>query len=82
VEQRLQDLRHRLVPHVVEDRAQNALGAFRGLPAVGTPEQIVENLSALKRRGLAYAIFYFPELAYDRSGLELFEREVIPALAG
>jgi hypothetical protein len=27
-------------------------------------------------------ICYFPEAAYDRSGIELFEREVIPALAG
>ena len=24
---------------------------------------------------------YFPEAAYDRSGIELFEREVIPALS-
>ena len=30
--------------------------------------------------GLGYAIHYFPEAAYDRSGIELFEREVIPAL--
>ena len=28
-----------------------------------------------------YAIHNFPESAYDRSGVELFEREVIPALA-
>ena len=26
-------------------------------------------------------IFYFPEAAYDRSGIELFEREIIPALS-
>ncbi|WP_132421104.1 LLM class F420-dependent oxidoreductase [Pseudonocardia endophytica] len=82
VEQRLANLKNRLLPIVGEERAENALGAFRGLPAVGTPEQIVENLSALQRSGMTYAIFYFPELAYDRSGLELFEREVIPALAG
>ena len=31
-------------------------------------------------RGLRYGIFYFPEAAYDRSGIELFEREVMPAL--
>ena len=29
---------------------------------------------------MSYAIAYFPELAYDTSGLELFEQEVIPAL--
>ena len=31
--------------------------------------------------GCEYAILYFPEAAYDRTGIELFEREVIPALA-
>ena len=50
------------------------------MPGVGTPEQIVEKLSALQADGMSYAIAYFPELAYDTSGLELFEREVIPAL--
>jgi hypothetical protein len=29
---------------------------------------------------MTYGIFYVPEAAYDRSGIELFEREVIPAL--
>jgi F420-dependent oxidoreductase-like protein len=48
---------------------------------VGTPEQIVERLADMQKRGLEYAIFYFPEAAYDRSGIELFEREVLPALA-
>ena len=61
-------------------KAEAQLAAYRGLPGVGTPEQIVEKLSALKAAGMTYAITYFPELAYDRSGFELFEREVIPAL--
>jgi len=29
---------------------------------------------------MSYAIVNFPELAYDTSGQELFENEVIPAL--
>ena len=33
------------------------------------------------QHGLGYAIHYFPEAAYDRSGVELFERGVIEALA-
>jgi F420-dependent oxidoreductase-like protein len=49
--------------------------------ASGTPEQIVERLQRMKALGCEYAILYFPEAAYDRSGIELFEREVIPALA-
>ena len=63
------------------ERAEAQLAGFAGMPGVGTPEQIVEKLSALKAAGMTYAITYFPELAYDTSGLELFEKEVIPALA-
>ncbi|MCL2464927.1 MAG: LLM class flavin-dependent oxidoreductase, partial [Micrococcales bacterium] len=47
---------------------------------VGTPEQIVGKLHAMADLGLEYAICYFPLIAYDRTDLELFEREVIPAL--
>lgn len=53
---------------------------LRGTAAVGTPEQVVENLSRVRGLGLGYAILNFPEAAYDTSGMELFEREVIPAL--
>ncbi|MHA6794195.1 LLM class F420-dependent oxidoreductase [Pseudonocardia bannensis] len=81
VEERLQALKARLEPIVGPEKAEGALGAFRGLPACGTPEQIVENLTALRERGMSYGIFYFPEAAYDRSGIEMFEREVIPALS-
>jgi hypothetical protein len=38
-------------------------------------------LSELKALGMEYGVFYFPEIATDTSGLDLFEREVIPALA-
>jgi len=49
-------------------------------PTVGTVEQVVENLRALAADGLSYAICNFADAAYDRSSIELFEREVIPAL--
>ncbi|WP_395309983.1 LLM class F420-dependent oxidoreductase [Mycobacterium sp. AMU20-3851] len=49
--------------------------------ATGTPEQVVARLQRLRDLGCEYAILYFPEAAYDRSGIELFEREVIPALS-
>jgi alkanesulfonate monooxygenase SsuD/methylene tetrahydromethanopterin reductase-like flavin-dependent oxidoreductase (luciferase family) len=48
----------------------------------GTPEQLVEKLRAWEAVGMSYAIHYFAEAAYDRSGIELFARKVIPALAG
>ncbi|ORV80946.1 LLM class F420-dependent oxidoreductase [Mycolicibacterium iranicum] len=46
----------------------------------GTPEQLVEALQKLRGLGCEYVICYFPEAAFNRSGIELFEREVIPAL--
>ncbi len=57
-----------------------AVGTLRTQPAVGTPEQILERLTGLQAQGLAYAITYFAESAYDLSGVELFEREVMPQL--
>ncbi|MFC5952735.1 LLM class F420-dependent oxidoreductase [Pseudonocardia lutea] len=81
VSDRLRQLVDRLTPYVGKEKAEAQLGGFRGLPGVGTPEQIVENLRGMQERGMTYGIFYFPEAAYDRSGIELFEREVIPNLA-
>ncbi len=49
--------------------------------ASGTTEQVIEKLTRVRDLGCEYAILYFPEAAYDRTGVELFEREVIPALA-
>ncbi|MDX6316788.1 MAG: hypothetical protein QOD35_188 [Nocardioidaceae bacterium] len=49
-------------------------------PLVGTPEQIVEKLNEMQRLGMTYAITYFPEAAYDRSGIDLFTRHVMPAV--
>lgn len=60
---------------LAEQERQYATG-----PLVGTVEQVVEKLQHLRTLGMTYAITYFVEAAYDRSGLELFRDEVIPAL--
>ncbi|HWL79060.1 LLM class F420-dependent oxidoreductase [Microbacterium sp.] len=81
VDERLDRIAERLRPHL-GDQTERVMGEYRsGRGLVGTPEQIVERLADMRERGLQYAIHYFPEHAYDRSGVELFEREVIPALA-
>jgi hypothetical protein len=54
---------------------------LRSSSLAGTTEQLVERLRALDGLGLAYAICYFPEAAYDRSGIDLFAKEVLPALS-
>jgi F420-dependent oxidoreductase-like protein len=67
---------------VLGDRTPAAMRGYEGAGAlVGTPEQIVEELRKKRELGLTYPILYFPDAAHDRSGVELFEREVIPALA-
>jgi F420-dependent oxidoreductase-like protein len=78
---RLAAVKARVLPFVGEKRADQIEADYRGSDAFGTPEQIVEKLAARADHGLGYSIHYFPEAAYDRSGVELFEREVIPALS-
>jgi alkanesulfonate monooxygenase SsuD/methylene tetrahydromethanopterin reductase-like flavin-dependent oxidoreductase (luciferase family) len=82
VDDRAQRIRDRLVGAVPESAADAMLAGTSGPDsAVGTVEQVVERLRKLRDLGCGYVICYFPEAAYDRSGVELFEREVIPALS-
>jgi F420-dependent oxidoreductase-like protein len=82
VKDRMQRVRDRVVRYVPEAAADAMLAAGSGPDsATGTPEQVIERIAKLRDLGCEYAICYFPEAAYDRSGIELFEREVIPALA-
>jgi F420-dependent oxidoreductase-like protein len=81
VERRLAVIEARVAPHLGPDGTAKFLQAYHsGAALVGTPSQIVDKLTQAKERGLGYAIHYFPEAAYDLSGIELFEREVVPAL--
>jgi F420-dependent oxidoreductase-like protein len=81
VEERLRVIRDRLIGYVGEDAADAMIAATGTDAATGTPEQVVEKLRQMRDLGCDYAILYFPEAAYDRSGIELFERSVIPALS-
>ena len=55
---------------------------FASGPLVGTPAQIVDRLTAMQALGMTYPIVYFAESAFDRSGVDLFAKEVVPALNG
>jgi F420-dependent oxidoreductase-like protein len=81
VKERLRALEARLSRHLTPEATAKQLHEYSTANAVGTPEQVVERMLHLKSLGLGYAIHYFPEAAYDRSGIELFESEVMPALA-
>ncbi|MBW3085367.1 F420-dependent glucose-6-phosphate dehydrogenase [Austwickia sp. TVS 96-490-7B] len=64
------------------DLATEQVHALTGQPLVGPVEQVVEELFALRANGLTYAMCQFTEAAYDLSGVDLFERAVIPELRG
>lgn len=77
---RLAAVKARLLPHVGQERADAIERDYLASPGFGTTEQVAERLAERERHGLGYAIHYFPEAAYDRSGVQLFEREVVAAL--
>ncbi|UOQ87958.1 LLM class F420-dependent oxidoreductase [Agromyces endophyticus] len=80
---RLARIEERYVPHLGAEGAAKAVHDYYvAAPGalVGTPDEIVAKLEARRAVGLDYAVFYAPEAAYDRSGLELFAAEVAPAL--
>ncbi|MFC9439360.1 LLM class F420-dependent oxidoreductase [Nocardia sp. NPDC057030] len=82
VQERLSEIQAKLAAVIGENEAKTYVdNMFRPSLAVGTPEQIIERLTPVRDLGLGYAIFNFPESAYDTSGIELFEKEVAPALA-
>jgi F420-dependent oxidoreductase-like protein len=83
VQKRIEAAKARMEPHVGAEKAESSIASWTlngDSPTVGTPAQIVEKLGEFRELGLAYGIFNFHEAAYDQSGMELFEREVIPAL--
>jgi F420-dependent oxidoreductase-like protein len=83
VADRLAAHRARMEPLVSAEAVEREMrGPEAGAMGVGTPEQVVEQLRPLVAAGMTYPILNFPEAAYDASGIELFEREVVPALRG
>ncbi|WP_225724558.1 MULTISPECIES: LLM class F420-dependent oxidoreductase [unclassified Nocardia] len=82
VRDRLKAWASRIAPYVggIEKATSHIDDVTRGGAAIGTPEQVIENLTKVKNLGLAYAILNFPESAYDTSAIDLFTREVAPAL--
>ena len=83
VAQRVARVRDRTAAVTGDAPADGMMGLFAGPgAAVGTVEQVVDRLKTLADLGCDYVICYFPEAAYDRSGIEMFEQQVIPALGG
>lgn len=81
VEERLDRMEAR-VADVLGAKTEEYMRPYRSRQAlVGTVEQVSERLDEMRSRGMAYAIHYFPEAAHDRSGVDLFERDVVPSMS-
>jgi F420-dependent oxidoreductase-like protein len=78
---RLAAVKARVLPFVGQERADRIEHDYLASDAFGSVEQVAERLARRAEHGLGYSIHYFPELAYDASGVELFEREVVGALS-
>jgi len=82
VKDRISWLRDHMVRAGVPDTVvQERVDALVGSPGTGTSEQIAERMKALQAQGMDYLITYFYEAAYDTSGIDHFERHVIPELS-
>ena len=80
---RLDRIEARVAPHLGPEATARYMGEYRNdspHTLVGTPAEIVGILDERRELGLGYSVIYSPEAAYDRSGLELFAAEVMPAL--
>ncbi|STD03836.1 Pyrimidine monooxygenase RutA [Dermatophilus congolensis] len=77
--ERLRAIGNRMVEGgITQTQAHAQVEQLRAQPLVGTPDKICDYLDEMRAIGLDYAIAYFPEAAYDSTGLELFEHYVIP----
>ena len=85
VNRRVDRLEARLAESIGDKKAAELVSQYRGVASkegiAGTPDEVIEVLRERQALGLGYSIHYFPESAYDRSGVELFEKHVIPALS-
>jgi F420-dependent oxidoreductase-like protein len=83
VQDRLAWYRDHFRPFLAEDRIERMIQTsyVESGGVAGTPEQVVEYFRQWQAAGADYAICYFADAAYDRSGIDLFAQEVIPALA-
>ena len=80
VQDKLAWVRAHYEPYLSADVLETSYAQFASGPLVGTPEQLVERLTTARAMGMTYAITYFVDAAYDRSSIDLFTEQVIPAL--
>lgn len=81
VQDRLGWIRAHYAPYLPCEQRDAAAASFAGGPAGRYAVAGFRTAHRLRKLGMTYAILSFVEAAYDRSGPELFNREVAPQLA-
>jgi alkanesulfonate monooxygenase SsuD/methylene tetrahydromethanopterin reductase-like flavin-dependent oxidoreductase (luciferase family) len=85
VHRKVDALEARLAESIGDAKAAEVVAQYRGVPSkegiAGTPDEVIDVLRERQALGQEYSIHYFADSAYDRSGVELFEKTVIPALS-
>lgn len=83
VRTKLELYRQRLIDAGVgHAQAEAQVEQMRSGPTVGTPDRVCDGIEHMRALGLDRALAYFPEAAFDMSGIELFESYVIPEFSG
>jgi alkanesulfonate monooxygenase SsuD/methylene tetrahydromethanopterin reductase-like flavin-dependent oxidoreductase (luciferase family) len=80
VQDRLAWIRDHYAPFLSPQQLEETVGNFADSRLVGTPERIAQALNEVHAMGVGYVILYFPQIAYDQSGLDLFIKQVVPEL--
>lgn len=80
VQDRLAWIRAHYARYVPPEQLEGTYGNFANSRLVGTPERIAQVLNEVHAMGVGYVILYFPQIAYDKSGLDLFIKQVVPEL--
>ena len=80
VQDRLAWFRSRLEKLLPAEKVESTLSGYANSPLCGTPDQVASRLTEMQKLGMTYTITYFPEAAFDQSGIELFSREVASQL--
>jgi F420-dependent oxidoreductase-like protein len=81
VRDKLAWIRDHLSKYVSAENVEDQMRNISSGPLVGTPERISEKLAEIGELGLAYAIFYLSDVAYDKSSLTLLAEKVLPSFA-
>ena len=77
---KLDEYEARLAALVGTEKAERSRAMVEENGLIGTPEQAIDQLAQWRDAGMGYVIGYFPDAAYDASGLDLFAKAVMPNL--